>query len=76
MIAVLNWTDGFGADTIVSGIFENMEQAVAFVGDLRENAKMGHPSRYEEFSFGEVWFDYYEAKEFSIPKKIYREKKT
>lgn len=74
MIAVLNWTDGFGADTIVSGIFENMEQAVAFVGDLEENAKKEFPSRYEEFSFGEVWFDYYEAKKFSVPKKNRRRK--
>ena len=76
MIAVLNWTDGFGADTIVSGIFENMEQAVAYVGDLKENAKRDYPSRYEEFSFGEVCFDYYEAKKFSVPKKNYRKKKT
>ena len=75
MIAVLDWTDGFGADTIVSGIFENMEQAVAFVGDLKENAERYHPSRYEEFSFGEVDFDYYEAKEFSVPKKNHRRKR-
>lgn len=76
MIAVLDWVDGFGSDTMVSGIFENIEQAVAFVGDLKENAKRVHPSRYEEFSFGEVDFDYYEAEKFSVPKKIYRKKKT
>ena len=76
MIAVLDWVDGFGSDTAVSGIFENIEQAVAFVGDLEENAKKNHPSRYEEFSFGEVYFDYYEAKKFSAPKKTYKKKKT
>ena len=76
MIAVLDWVDGFGSDTMVSGIFENMEQAIAFVGDLKENAKKDYPSRYEEFSFGEVCFDYYEAKKFSVPKKNYRKKNT
>ena len=35
----------------------------------KENAKKDYPSRYEEFSFGEVYFDYYEAKKFSVPKK-------
>ena len=78
MIAVLDWVDGFGADTKVSGIFENIEQAVAFVGDLEENAKKDYPSRYEEFSLGEVDFDYYEAQKFFVPKpkKIYKKKKT
>ena len=76
MIAVLDWVDGFGSDTMVSGIFENMEQAIAFVGDLKENAKKDYPSRYEEFYFGEEYFDYYAAKKFSVPKKIYKKKKT
>ena len=41
---------------------------------MKENAEKEFPSRYEEFSFGEVWFDYYEAKKFSIPKKIIEKK--
>ena len=33
MIAVLGFIDGFGADTVVIGIYKNLEEAVIFHGD-------------------------------------------
>ena len=54
MIAVLVWVDGFGNDTQVCGIYPT----------LKEAANADESCRYEEFEFGEVNFDYFEAKEF------------
>lgn len=54
MIAVLGWVDGFGNDTQVYGIYPTLEEAKANVGE---------GFRYKEFDFGEVDFDFYEAKE-------------
>lgn len=55
MIAVLGWVDGFGNDTQVYGIYPTLEEAAAYADES---------CRYEEFEFGEVNFDYFEAKEF------------
>lgn len=54
MIAVLGWVDGFGNDTQVCGIYPTLEEA---------KANTGEGFRYKEFDFGEVDFDFYEAKE-------------
>lgn len=54
MIAVLGQVDGFGNDTQIYGIYPTLEEAKANVGE---------GFRYEEFDFGEVNFDFYEAKE-------------
>lgn len=55
MIAVLSWVDGFGNDTQVCAIYPTLEEAAAYADES---------CRYEEFEFGEVNFDYFEAKEF------------
>jgi hypothetical protein len=59
MIAVLVSVDGFGNDTQVVGIYPTLEIA-----------KQHHDYnfRYEEFEFGKVYFDIYDAKE-AYPKK-------
>lgn len=59
MIAVLEFVDGFGYDTEVVGIFPTLEAA----------KKYYHKNfLYQEFEFGAVEFDIYEAKE-AYPKK-------
>jgi hypothetical protein len=57
MIAVLSWVDGFGADTLVEGIFETLEQAQQyFPWDRGEET----PRKYQEFDLNEeTYFDYY-----------------
>ena len=59
MIAVLKFVDGFGHDTEVVGIFPTLESAKRYYN---------HNFRYQEFDFGEVGFDIYDAKE-AYPKK-------
>lgn len=60
MIAVLSYVDGFGNDTQVEAIYPTLE-----------NAKQHYLKnfRYQEFDFGEVDFDIYEAKEAYPNKK-------
>ena len=60
MIAVLSYVDGFGNDTYVEAIYPTLE-----------NAKQHYLNnfRYQEFDFGEVDFDIYEAKEAYPNKK-------
>ena len=53
MIAVLSYVDGFGNDTYVEGIYPTLEIAKQHYS---ENF------RYQEFEFGEVTFDIYDAK--------------
>ena len=55
MIAILGWTDGFGNDTYVIGIYPTLEQA-------KRHYQKG--DRWVEFEFGNVEFDWYEANEF------------
>ena len=59
MIAVLAWVDGFGADTYVAGIFPSLEEARKTCGPI--NTDTSHELRYEEFQFGIVDWDWYEA---------------
>jgi hypothetical protein len=59
MIAVLEFVDGFGHDTEVVGIFPTLEAAQKYYT---------HNFLYQEFEFGEVSFDLYEAKE-AYPRK-------
>lgn len=54
MIAVLEFVDGFGHDTEVVGIFPTLEVAKNYYT---------HNFLYQEFDFGRVEFDLYEAKE-------------
>ena len=70
MIAILGWTDGFGNDTYVWGIYPTLEIAKRY-------AKK--ELRWVEFDFGEVEFDWYDANEFRNekhkPKKRKEKKK-
>ena len=59
MIAVLDFVDGFGHDTEVVGIFPTLEAAKKH---YQKNFL------YQEFKFGAVQFDLYNAKE-SYPTK-------
>lgn len=59
MIAVLDFVDGFGHDTDVVGIFPTLEIA---------KNHYTHNFFYQEFDFGKVEFDIYDAKE-AYPKK-------
>lgn len=59
MVAVLEFVDGFGHDTEVVAIYPTLDVAKT------------HYSKnflYQEFEFGKVEFDLYEAKE-AYPKK-------
>ena len=60
MIAVLGFVDGFGCDTEVVGIFPTLEAAKKY---YQKNFL------YQEFEFGAVEFDLYEAKESHPTKK-------
>ena len=59
MIAVLSYVDGFGNDTQVDAIYPTLEIAKQYYS---ENF------HYQEFEFGKVTFDIYDAKE-AYPKK-------
>jgi hypothetical protein len=61
MIAVLEFVDGFGADTCVTGIYQSLEDAIT--------AKYGNEFKYEEFEFGKVSFDIYDCKTYNGRKK-------
>lgn len=62
MIAVLEYVDGFGHDTKVVAIYPTLKIA---------KKSIGHNFRYQEFEFGEVYFDWYDAKEaYSKKEKI------
>ena len=59
MIAVLDWVDGFGADTRVVGIFPSLEEARKACGPIKKNTRT--ELKYAEFQFGLVDWDWYEA---------------
>ena len=59
MVAVLSYVDGFGNDTQVDTIYPTLEIAKQHYS---ENF------RYQEFEFGKVTFDIYDALE-AYPKK-------
>ncbi len=65
MIAVLEFVDGFGHDTEVVGIFPTLEAAKKYYP---------HNFQYQEFDFGPVQFDLYDAKE-GYPTKKERKKR-
>lgn len=60
MIAVLSYVDGFGNDTQVDGIYPTLEIA---------KQHYSHNFFYQEFKFGKVTFDLYNAKEAYPNKK-------
>ena len=60
MIAVLSYVDGFGNDTQVDAIYPTLEIAKQHYS---ENF------RYQEFEFGKVDFDIYDAKEENKKKR-------
>lgn len=64
MIAVLSYVDGFGNDTYVEGIYPTLEIAKQHYS---ENF------HYQEFEFGKVTFDIYDALE-AYPKKRKKKK--
>ena len=64
MVAVLVYVDGFGNDTQVDAIYPTLEIAKQHYS---ENF------RYQEFEFGEVTFDIYDALE-AYPKRRKRRK--
>ena len=59
MVAVLEFVDGFGHDTEVVGILPTLEIAQKYYN---------HNFLYQEFDFGKVEFDVYDAKK-AYPKK-------
>ena len=59
MIAVLSYVDGFGNDTYVEAIYPTLEIA---------KQHYSKNFRYQEFEFGTVSFDIYNAK-IAYPKK-------
>ena len=59
MIAVLDWTDGFGNDTYVMGIFPNLEEARKACEPIKANTSS--ELRQAKFQFGFVDWDWYEA---------------
>ena len=65
MVAVLEFIDGFGADTQVTGIYRNLEEAIANYGDK---------FHYKEFEFGLVEFDIYDCSIYDA-KKIKKKRK-
>lgn len=66
MIAVLSYVDGFGNDTLVEGIYPTLEIA---------KQHYSNNFRYQEFEFGAVDFDIYDAK-LAYPKKKEKEIKN
>ena len=61
MIAVLEFVDGFGHDTEVVGIYPTLEIA---------KKHYSNNFLYQEFDFGKVTFDLYDAKEaYPKPKR-------
>lgn len=58
MIVVMGWVDGFGNDTVVLGIFENIEKAKEKMQDFKDNN-----IRYQEILLNEITYDidYYEG---------------
>lgn len=67
MIVVLDWVDGFGADTYVVGIFSNLEEARKACESIKANTET--ELKYEEFQFGFVDWDWYEATPLYSKKK-------
>ena len=65
MVAVLEYIDGFGADTEVVGIYKNLEDAIV---------NYGNKFQYKEFEFGKVEFDIYDCNTYDI-KAIKKRKK-
>ena len=66
MVAVLEYIDGFGADTQVTGIYKNLEDAII--------AKYGNKFQYKEFEFGKVEFDIYDCNTYDGGKKQKRKR--
>lgn len=74
MIAVLDWVDGFGADTYVIGIFPNLEEARKACEPIKANTDS--ELRYAEFQFGMVDWDWYDATPLYPKKKKQRRTKV
>ena len=56
MIAVLGWCDGFGNDTFVVGIFDDVETA----RKVCKSSYNGYPTVYVEIKMNtDQWFDYF-----------------
>ena len=66
MVAVLEYIDGFGADTQVAGIYKSLEDAII--------ANYGNKFQYKEFEFGLVDFDIYDCNTYDGGKKQKRKK--
>lgn len=68
MIAVLEWVDGFGNDTAVMGIFDNVEAAQKVFSPYPQNDS-DHERRFTEIKINEEdYFDYYDGEPL-YPKK-------
>lgn len=67
MYAVLGWADGFGNDTVVEGIYKTRQKAIEATPRKKRSSY-----RIQKFEFGEIEFDYYEAKEIIRKKKVKR----
>ena len=58
MWAVLGWCNGFGNDTYVAAIFQSENKARAWA---KAHVCPCKTWRFQEFQFGEVDFEWYEA---------------
>jgi len=66
MYAVIAWCDGFGYDTLVTGIYKDFEEACKHA---RSNPNSSYPDKIVAFNFGEVDWDYYEIEDVRNPLK-------
>lgn len=67
LYVVVGWTDGFGNDSFVRGIYPNKEQALQhrYIDDTFNE----HSDRIAEVEFGEVDIDFYDLPEIKLNKK-------
>lgn len=66
MIAILGYVDGFGHDTYVKSIHQNMDEAKRkHAEDVKENPD-AEDDLWTEFEFGDVDFDIYSPYSYSF----------
>ena len=61
MYVVVGWIDGFGADTIIKGLYQTKEEAVAHC-DL----SLTYPDKITDVDFGEWDIDYYDIDDYDL----------
>lgn len=62
MWLVVGWVDGFGADTLIKGIYPTREEAIKHCRFDPADG-IGPPDKVAEVNYGEIDVDYYELPE-------------